>query len=90
MMPALLNAMSSRPNVATVRSTAAATWSSSATSQTTREHPVTVADEFVGRGAQRLLVDVGEHDGGAVLSERAGGAEPHAGAGAGDEARPGR
>ena len=32
MMPALLNAMSSRPNVATVRSTIAATWSSSATS----------------------------------------------------------
>jgi len=35
MIPALLNAMSSRLNVATVRSTAAPTWASSETSQTT-------------------------------------------------------
>ena len=35
MMPALLNAMSSRPNSPTVRSTSAATWASSETSQVT-------------------------------------------------------
>jgi hypothetical protein len=35
MMPALLKAMSSRPKVSTVRSTRAATWASSDTSQVT-------------------------------------------------------
>jgi hypothetical protein len=35
MIPALLNVMPTRPNVATVRSAAAATWRSSETSQTT-------------------------------------------------------
>ena len=49
------------------------------------ERAVPGGGQLVGRGAQRLLVDVGEHDGGAGGGEGAGGVEPHAGAGAGDE-----
>ena len=84
-MPALLNAMSSRPNSATVRSTRAATWSSSETSQATpsARWPAAVSSSVAAR--ERLLVDVGEHDRGAGLGERARGGESHAGAGAGDQ-----
>ena len=49
-MPALLNAMSSRPNVSTVRSTMAATWSSSETSQRHAEHLVPGGGQLVGGG----------------------------------------
>ena len=85
MMPALLNAMSSRPNSATVRSTRAATWPSSATSQVTPSAwcPAAVSSSVAVRSAP--LVDVGEHDRGARGGEGAGGVEPHAAAGAGDE-----
>ena len=43
------------------------------------ERLVAGGGQLVGRGAQRLLVDVGEHDGGAGRGEGAGGVEPHAG-----------
>ena len=49
------------------------------------ERTVAGGGQLVGRGAQRLLVDVGEHDRGARGGEGAGGVEAHAGAGAGDE-----
>ena len=49
------------------------------------ERPVPGGGELVGGGAQRVPVDVGEHDRGAGSGERASGVEPHAGAGAGDE-----
>ena len=84
-MPALLNAMSSRPNASTAAWTAAATLASSATSQTHAEDLVAGRGQVVGRGLQRGLVDVGEHDRGAGLGERAGGGQAHAGAGAGDQ-----
>src|SRR5207302_1302614 len=84
MIPALLNAVSSRPNVATVRSTSAATWSSSDTSQTT---PARHGLRLLARrlGSQRLLVDVGKRDAGALLGERARCGKPHPGARSGDE-----
>src|SRR4051794_2598390 len=49
------------------------------------ERAVTEVGQLVGGGAKRLLVDVGEHHRGARCGESAGGAEPHAGAGAGAE-----
>jgi hypothetical protein len=62
-----------------------ATWSSSATSQGDAQGSMARGFQIVGRGAQRLLVDVGEHDGGTGRGEGVGGVEPHAGSGAGDE-----
>src|SRR5947209_13075539 len=50
-----------------------------------RQHPMALGTQLVGRGAQRLLVDICEHHGGAALGERAGGVEPHAATCAGDE-----
>jgi hypothetical protein len=41
--------------------------------------------QLVGGSRERVLVDVGEHDGRAGCGEGPGGVEPHAGAGAGDE-----
>ena len=87
-MPALLNAKSSRPKASTVRSTSAATCSSSDTSQTTPSAWWPAEVSSVGRGPERLLVAVGEHDGGAGLGERLRGGEPHARGGAGDERHP--
>src|SRR3954447_2572802 len=49
------------------------------------ERAVAGGGQLVGRGAQCVLVDVGEHDGRAGRGERAGGVESHAGCGAGDE-----
>ncbi|HEV2785705.1 MAG TPA: hypothetical protein VGV67_04900 [Solirubrobacteraceae bacterium] len=49
------------------------------------ERLITGGGQLVGGGAQRLLVDVGEHDGRPRGSEGAGGLEAHAGARAGDE-----
>jgi len=40
------------------------------------QDPMALGTQLVGRGAQRLLVDIGEHHGGAARGERAGGVEP--------------
>jgi len=40
-----------------------------------------------GGSPDSILVDVGEHDGGAGLGEGPGGGQPHAGAGAGNRSR---
>ncbi len=49
------------------------------------ERLMTGGDQLVGGCAERILVDVGEHDGGAGCGEGAGGVTPHARAGAGDD-----
>src|SRR3954451_12465859 len=84
MTPALVNAMSRLPSSLTVRSTRAATWFSSATSQGTPSACRPAAASSSWR-TQRLLVGVGEDDGGADLGEGASGGETHPGAGAGDD-----
>src|SRR4051794_13268953 len=47
------------------------------------ERAVTEVGQLVGGRAQRLLVDIGEHDRGARCGESAGSVKPHPGAGAG-------
>ena len=84
-MPALLNAKSSRPKLATVRSTSAATCSSSDTSQNDAERLTARGGQLGRRGPEGPLVAVGKHDGGPGLGERLCCGEPHAGAGAGDD-----
>ena len=49
------------------------------------ERPMTGGGQLVGGGAKRLLVGVGEDDGGAGAGEGLGGGKAHAGAGAGDD-----
>src|SRR3954447_9161337 len=85
MIPALLNAMSRLPSSLTVRSTRAATCFSSETSQGTPSACRPVGSLLVGGGTQRLLVGVGEDDGGAGLGEGPSGGETYSGAGAGDD-----
>ena len=83
-MPALLNAMSSRPNVSTVAVDHGRDLSSSDTSQMTPSTwwPAAVVPRG---GTKRGLVDVGEGDGGPCFGEGARGGKAHAGAGTGDE-----
>ena len=84
-MPALLNAMSSRPKVATVGSTMAATCVFVGDVAGDREGLVAGGGQVVGGGAEGVVVDVGEDDGGAGLGEGLRGGQSHAGAGAGDQ-----
>src|SRR5215208_6695077 len=79
-MPALLNAMSSRPKVATARSTMAAAWSSLETSQLTpsARYPEAVSSSVAA--PKGLVVDVGQDNGSARFGEGVGGGKPHPGA----------
>ena len=85
-MPALLNAMSRRPKVSTVRSTSAATCvlvgdvacDAEGLGDRRRSGPSAAASDGV-------LVDVGEDHGGAGRGEGPSGGQAHAGARAGDE-----
>ena len=85
MMPALLNAMSSRPNVVDGAVDERGDLVLVGDVAGDAERLVAGGGQLVGGGAERVLVDVGEHDGGAGRGERASGVEPHAGAGAGDQ-----
>ena len=84
-MPALLNAMSSRPKVGDGAVDHRGDLVLVGDVAGDAEHLVPGGGQVVGGGAERVLVDVGEHDGGAGLGEGPGGGEAHAGAGAGDE-----
>jgi hypothetical protein len=82
--PALSNATSSRPNVSTVRSSAARTSSSLVTSQCRASARPPSFDQ-PGRLADVGLRDAGNGDGGALGGEGQGGGPADAPTGAGDE-----
>jgi hypothetical protein len=83
--PALLNAMSSRPNPVDGRLDGSSHLVLVGDVTAHAEHGVARRLELAGRGGEDLLVEIGEHDGGASAGERAGGGQAHPGAGAGDE-----
>src|SRR3954452_22456460 len=84
-MPALLNAMSSRPYSATARSTITDTWASSATSQAMPiALPPSVSDDTLGLPCGERAVQVGQHDRGAALGEHPRRRQLHAFGGASD------
>ncbi len=85
-MPALLNAMSSRPNLSTVARDGGRHLilvGRRHSAHRARVWPAVSSSSVAAR--EDLLVEVGEHDGGAGAGERAGGGQAHPGAGAGDE-----
>src|SRR6266516_3728014 len=84
MTPALLNAASSRPNSATVRSTIAATWAC-AHIATDGECLVTGGDQLLRRRLHRVFLEVRQDDGHARLRERLRCRESHTRCGPGDE-----
>ena len=85
MTPALLNAASSRPNSATVRSTIAATWASSLDVAPDGDRLVAGGDQLRRRRLHGVFLEVRQDDGRTRLRERPGRREPHAGRGPGDE-----
>ena len=85
-MPALLNAMSSRPKVSTAAVDRGGDLVLVGRRRTRRRAPgARRASSSSVAAVQRCLVDVGQDDGGAGLGERARGGQAHAGAGAGDQ-----
>src|SRR5215203_696139 len=84
-MPALLNAMSSRPNASIPAFTAAATAALVGDVAHHADHLVPGGGQIVGRPLQRSLVDVGQHHGGAGLGVCLCRGQAHPGAGAGDQ-----